>query len=216
MRLMEWFLGCRAGNTALNCYLNVSSCRPRNVYYPPFAYFGTGWLFGLPFSIFVVALIAFIMYLFTRKTAFGLYIESSGTNRIAARLSGIKIKWVIWAAFAVSGLMAGIAGILATSEIRAAEASKLGLYIELDAIMACIIGGNSMKGGRFTLAGSFIGAILVQTLTTTIYMKGIPSETILVFKAIVLILVCLLQTVDYSKITKKIHISKSNTSGVQL
>lgn len=193
----------------------ITSGFVRNVYYPPFAYFGTGWLFGLPFSIFVITLIAVIMHLFTRKTAFGLYLESAGSNRIAARLAGIKVKWVIWAAFAVCGLMSGIAGLLATSEIRAAEASTLGLFIELDAIMACIIGGNSMKGGRFTLAGSFIGAVLVQTLTTTIYMKGIPSETILVFKAIVLILVCLLQTTDISKFAQKFRIKKTIPSEVQ-
>ncbi|MFZ3131229.1 MAG: ABC transporter permease [Desulfosporosinus sp.] len=194
----------------------ITSGFVRNVYYPPFAYFGTGWVLGLPFSIFVLAAVAVIIYLFTRKTAYGLYLESAGCNSVAARFAGVKVKGVVWTAFAVCGLMAGIAGLLATSEIRAAEASTLGLYIELDAIMACIIGGNSMKGGRFTLAGSLIGALLVQTLTTTIYMKGIPSETILVYKAIVLILACLLQTMDFTKIARRFRINKSDASGVTL
>ncbi|MGI6084650.1 MAG: ABC transporter permease [Acetivibrionales bacterium] len=192
----------------------ITSGFVRNVYYPPFAYFGQGWVIGLPFSIFVVVAVSIVVYLFTRKTAYGLYLESAGTNRVTAEFSGINVKAVIWVAYGVSGLMAGIAGLLATSEIRAAEASTLGLYLELDAIMACIIGGNSMKGGRFTLSGSLIGAILVQTLTTTIYMKGVPSETITVYKAIVLILVCLLQTTDMSKVFNKLRNSTKKTTEV--
>lgn len=194
----------------------ITSGFVRNVYYPPFAYFGTGWLFGLPFSIFVIALVAVIMQIFTRKTAFGIFLESAGSNRTAAKLAGVRVKLIIWAAFVFSGLMSGIAGLLATSEIRAAEASTLGRFIELDAIMACIIGGNSMKGGRFTLLGGIIGAIFVQTLTTTIYMKGIPSETILVYKAAALILVCLLQVIDFNKIATKFKLQnrKIASSGV--
>ena len=169
------------------------------VYYKPFFVFGSGWLFGLPFSIYVVSIVAVLFYIFTRKTSYGMYLEAAGSNRLASRFAGIKVQRVIWIAFAVCSLMAGIAGILLASDVKSADANNAGLNIELDAILACVIGGNSMKGGRFSLVGSIIGALIVQTLTTTIYMKGIPSETTLVAKAIVVILCGLIQSVNFKK-----------------
>lgn len=182
----------------------IGSGKILTIYYKPFAYIGTGWLMGLPFSIFIVLAMSAIMLLFTRKTAYGMYLVSTGSNRTTARFTGIDTKLIIWSAFILSGVMAGISGIITSSEIRAADPVNLGLYLELDAILACNIGGNSMKGGRCNLVGSLIGALLVQTLTTTIYSKGVPSETILVYKAIVVILVGLIQVTDWKKIFSKV------------
>jgi simple sugar transport system permease protein len=68
------------------------------------------------------------------------------------------------------------------------------LWIELDAILAVVIGGTLLSGGRFSLSGTLVGAVILQTLTTTVYTAGIPPEVTLVFKAGVIILVCLLQS----------------------
>lgn len=182
----------------------IASGKILTIYYKPFYFIGSGWLFGLPFSIFIVIVIGILMWLFVRKTSYGLFLVSTGSNRTATRFAGVKTTLIVWSAFVFSALMAGIAGIITTSEIQAADPVNLGLYLELDAILACNLGGNSMKGGRCNLLGSIIGAILVQALTTTIYSKGVPSETILVYKAIVVILVGLIQVTNWSGIILKL------------
>ena len=79
-------------------------------------------------------------------------------------------------AYVFSGLCAGIAGLMISSIVAGADGNNAGLWIELDAILAVVIGGTSLAGGRYFLAGTIIGAILVQTLVTTIYSIGIPPE----------------------------------------
>ena len=91
-------------------------------------------------------------------------------------------------------LCAGIAGLLISSNVTAADANNAGLWIELDAILAVVIGGTLLSGGRFSIVGTLIGALVLQTLTTTVYTVGIAPEVTLVFKAIVIIAVCLLQS----------------------
>ncbi len=89
---------------------------------------------------------------------------------------------------------AGIAGLMIASNTSAADANNAGLFIELDAILAVVIGGTSLAGGRFSLTGTLIGAMFIQTLATTIPTMGIPAETNYLFKAVVVIVVCLLQS----------------------
>ena len=91
-------------------------------------------------------------------------------------------------------LCAGIAGLMISSNVSGADGNNAGLWIELDAILAVVIGGTSLAGGRFSLGGTVIGALIIQTLTTTIYTIGIPPQTTLLFKAVVVIVVCLLQS----------------------
>ena len=95
---------------------------------------------------------------------------------------------------AFAALCAGIAGLMVSSNVTAADGNTAGLWVELDAILAVVIGGTSLAGGRFYLSGTVIGALLIQTLTTTIYTTGVPPQTTLVFKAIVVTIVCLIQS----------------------
>ncbi|MDR3199910.1 MAG: ABC transporter permease [Spirochaetales bacterium] len=178
----------------------ITSGNVITMYYKPFFEFGTGYFLGFPICIYVVLLVAAAAYLLSKKTSYGLFLEASGSGRSATRYAGIKVQKMIWVAFAISGFMAGIAGVLIASEVKAADANNAGLNCELDAILAVVLGGNSMKGGRFSLGGSLIGALLVQALTTTIYMKGVPAQTILVVKAVVVIIVGIIQTTDYKKL----------------
>ncbi len=158
-----------------------------------YSYIGNGYLFGLPFSVYVAGLITLLVYLLLRKTAYGLFIESVGVNREASRFSGISSSNIIMVAYVICGLFAGIAGIFISSNVTAADANNAGLWREIDAILATVIGGTSMTGGRVHIGGTIIGALFIQTLTTTIYSTGVPPEIILVVKAIVVILVTLLQ-----------------------
>jgi galactofuranose transport system permease protein len=89
---------------------------------------------------------------------------------------------------------AGIAGLVITSDIKGADANNAGLNLELDAILSVVMGGTSMNGGRIYLMGSIIGALFIQTLTTTILTRGVNPELTLVVKSVVVIIVCLLQS----------------------
>jgi simple sugar transport system permease protein len=137
--------------------------------------------------------------LLTRKTAIGLFIESVGTNPEASRLSGINSKNILLMVYVFSGLCAGIAGLILSSNVASADGNNAGLWYELDAILAVVIGGTSLNGGRFHLMGTVIGALIIQSLTTTIYSIGIAPEINLVVKAIVVLIVCLLQSPEFRK-----------------
>ncbi|WP_276352243.1 ABC transporter permease [Cohnella caldifontis] len=160
----------------------------------PYSYIGTGSLAALPFSIFVVAAMFGIAALLTRRTALGLFIESVGNNPRASRLIGIRSRVVLISVYVFSGLCAGIAGLILSSNVASADGNNAGLWYELDAILAVVIGGTSLNGGRFYLTGTVIGALIIQTLTTTIYVIGVPPEITLVVKAFVVLVVCLIQS----------------------
>jgi ribose/xylose/arabinose/galactoside ABC-type transport system permease subunit len=155
---------------------------------------GAGFVLTVPLSI-VIALGVFILAaLVTRRTALGMLIESVGINPEASRLAGVRSRTIIWTVYVFCGLCAGIAGLMIASNTSAADANSAGLWIELDAILAVVIGGTSLAGGRFSLAGTLVGAMFITTLATTIPSIGIPAETNYLFKAIVVIVVCLIQS----------------------
>ena len=158
---------------------------------------GGGFFLGLPFPVTIVAVAALITWIITRRTALGLYVESVGGNENALRYSGINPRLVKFFVYTLSGVWAAVAGTIATSDIKAADANNVGLYLELDAILSVAIGGTSLTGGRFYIAGSLLGALLIQALTTTILSRGVPVEYTLVVKAVVIITVCLLQSESF-------------------
>ncbi len=162
-----------------------------------FQFIGSGFFLGLPFSLTIVAILFGATYWLTRKTAAGLYIESVGDNPTASRYAGINARLVMLLVYTFSAFCAGVAGLIVTSDIKGADANNAGLNMELDAILSVVIGGTSMLGGRIFLAGSIVGALFIQTLTTTILTRGVNPEFTLVVKAIVVIMVCLLQSANF-------------------
>jgi simple sugar transport system permease protein len=165
----------------------------------PFQFIGSGFQFGLPFPITIMALVFAITYLLSRKTALGMFIEAIGANPVASRFMGLRERMIKIAVYMFCGLCSGIAGLIICADIRAADANNAGWLMELDAIAAVIIGGT-MWGGRFTLIGSVIGTLIIQSLTTTILTRGIAPEVTLVFKAIVIIAVALIQSENFRKL----------------
>ena len=159
-----------------------------------YGYIGSGYLLGLPFSIFIALAIVLIVYLFLRKTSMGLFLESVGANKQSSRFAGINSSNIVLITYVICGLLSGISGLIISSNVTASDANNAGLWMEIDAILATVIGGTSMTGGRCYLGGTVLGALFIQTLTTTIYAIGVPPETILVVKAIVVIVVTLLQS----------------------
>jgi simple sugar transport system permease protein len=160
---------------------------------PAFEFIGTGAVFGLPLPIVLVAGVAVLVFIVLRKTATGIYIEAVGSNVRAARLCGLRVHAIRLSAYGFSGLCAGVAGLIATADIKEADVANCGLYLELDAILAVVIGGTSLTGGRPYLLGSLIGAAIMQTLTVMLQMRGVVTEHTLIIKAVTAIIVCLLQ-----------------------
>ncbi|QYG05060.1 ABC transporter permease [Janthinobacterium sp. PAMC25594] len=170
------------------------------VYYQPYFFIGSGYLFGLPFSLFLVAAVFIITAVLMRKTALGLFIQAVGINPVAARLAGIRTATLIFFVYVFCAACAGLSGLMISSNIKSADANNAGLMLELDAILAVTLGGTSLAGGKFSLVGSMIGALIIQTLTYTIYSLGVPPEVNMVVKSVVVFLVCLSQSSEFKQL----------------
>jgi len=161
---------------------------------PGLAFLGSGSVAGLPVPFWVWlgtgALVAILM----RRTALGLLIEAVGGNRAAARLAGVNARVLLIAVYVASGIAAALAGVIAAADIRGADANNAGLWLELDAILAVVIGGNSLMGGRFSVAASLLGALIIQTIDSGIVLAGFPSELNLVIKAALVVIILVLQS----------------------
>jgi len=164
------------------------------VYYEPFFFFGNGFFLGVPFAIYLVVAVAIALLLLVHRTALGLFIQAVGLNPIAARFSGISARALIFWVYGFCGVTAAIAGVIVASNVKSADGNNAGLMMELDAILAVALGGTSLDGGRFSLIGTLIGALILQTLQYAIYSLGVPPEINLVVKAVVVFLVCLIQS----------------------
>ena len=147
----------------------------------------------IPTPIIIAVACILIATILLKKTALGLYVQSVGINRKASRIAGVKSEKIIFICYVICGLCAGIAGIIASSRITSADSNNIGLNFELDAILAVALGGNSLGGGKFRLAGSIIGAYTIQAITTTLYALGVSTEQAPVYKAIIVIIIVAIQ-----------------------
>ncbi len=161
---------------------------------PGYLFVGGGYLLGVPFSVWIATFAVLATALLVEGTALGLFIRAIGVNPVATRLVGLRSKAIVFAVYGFSGLTASIAGILISSNVRSADGNNAGLLLELDAILAVTLGGTSLLGGKFSLAGTVLGALIIQTLTYTTYSIGVPPEATLVVKAAVVLAVSVIQS----------------------
>ena len=112
----------------------------------------------------------------------------------ASTLAGVNTRVLLIAVYMTSGLCAALAGIIAAADIRGADANNAGLWLELDAILAVVIGGTSLLGGRFSLIASLIGALIIQAVKTGILLSGFPPEFNLIIKAVIILIILVLQS----------------------
>ncbi len=159
-----------------------------------FDFLANGFIAGIPVAPLLVAGLFLATNVFVRRTAAGLFVEAVGDNETASRFAGLAAARVKGLAYVFCGACAGLAGVLWAANIRAADANRAGENAELDAIFAVVVGGTALTGGRFSILGSFLGALLIQTLATTMYFRGVPPAVAPVPKALVIILVSLLQS----------------------
>jgi len=175
----------------------VSDGQILTIYYAPYAFIGGGFLFGLPFALFVVAVVFVVLKLLLNRTALGLFVRAIGHNPLAAHVAGVRARAITLSLYVFSGFCAGLAGLLVSSNVASADANNAGQLLELDAILAVALGGTALAGGRFSLAGSLVGALIIQALTTTIYAIGVPPQVNLVVKALLVLAVLLLQSPEF-------------------
>ncbi len=161
---------------------------------PGFAFLGSGSVAGLPVPAWLWIIAGLGTAIAMRRTALGLLIESVGINRRASALAGVNATVLLIAVYIAAGLCAALAGMIVTADIRGADANNAGLWLELDAILAVVIGGNSLLGGRFSILGALIGAMIIQTIDTGILLAGFPSEYNLVIKAALVVIILILQS----------------------
>ncbi|WGT47939.1 ABC transporter permease [Tessaracoccus lacteus] len=159
-----------------------------------FRWIANGYVLGLPVVFVFAVLIVVLLGLLVRRSALGLMIEAIGMDPAAARLAGVNRRGMLLAVYAISGLTAGIAGVFATASVMTVDISRTGDQMEMDAILAVVIGGTSLAGGKFNLTGATIGALLIATLDKTVVFLGISSSATPAFKAIVIVVLCLLQS----------------------
>lgn len=154
----------------------------------------TGSIGLIPTRLFVTAGIFFALWLLIRRTALGLFIEAVGGNAAAADLAGVNARLIKFIAYVLCGLLAAWAGVIMTADTHTSDPVSVALYIELDAILAVVIGGGSLAGGRIYLGMTVIGALVIQALTTSTLISGVPPEYNLIIKALVVLLVLFLQS----------------------
>ncbi|EXG81463.1 ABC transporter permease [Cryptosporangium arvum] len=185
-----------------------------NVRSSPYRTIGAGYALTIPVAVIIAAAVVAVAVLLTRRTALGLLIESVGSSPTASRLAGIQARRLTLIVYVFSGFCAGVAGLIYSSNISSADGNNAGSLIELDAILAVVIGGTALTGGRFSIAGSVLGAVLIQTLNITIYTAGVPGRFTLLFKAVVVVVLCLAQSPTFrAKVFGRWRRSKPPTAG---
>jgi galactofuranose transport system permease protein len=162
------------------------------IYYTPYFWFGNGFILGLPVSIYIVGVVLLMAWFIIRKTSIGMFVESVGINPKSTYYSGINEKNIKLFAYTFCGFCGAIAGLILSSYVKSADANNIGLNYELDAILAVVIGGTLMAGGRFSLVSSVIGAMVIWTFTLTMYTVGVPADALKAAKAVLVLVVILL------------------------
>ncbi len=161
---------------------------------PTFRFIGTGTVLGIPFQVVIMAVIVIFFIWLVRSTIFGRQVVATGGNEPAARLAGIPVARVKLAVYIILGFLAGIAGVFYISNNSSADPGGIGLGMELNAIAAVAVGGSSLLGGQANIVGTFIGAVFIQLLTSTLTANNVSADISRVVEALLIILAVYLQT----------------------
>ena len=164
----------------------------------------TGHIAFIPTRLLVFVLVFVVLWALLRRTALGMFLESVGGNKRAAYLTGINARLIIFSAYIICGLTAAAAGVILCADTHTSDPVSIGRNIELDAILAVVIGGGSLAGGRIYLGMTILGALVIQALTTSILSSGLPPEYNLVVEAVVVLVVLLLQSSNFRNLALSI------------
>ncbi|MCX7710137.1 MAG: ABC transporter permease [Clostridia bacterium] len=172
----------------------VNNANLLNFTEPKFSFIGTHRIFGvIPVQVVIMIVAIAVVYFVMQRMTFGRYVQAMGDNHKASRLAGVNTFMTILAVYALSACMAGLAGLIETARLSAADANSIGKLMELDAIASVAVGGTAMSGGRANVIGTVIGALIMQVITVSVNMNNIPFSYSLVLKSIIIILAVYVQ-----------------------
>jgi galactofuranose transport system permease protein len=154
---------------------------------PAFEYIAYGRPLGIPFQVILMVVIVALAAWLMRYTVFGRYVLAVGDNEAAARLAGVPVAAVKLAVYTISGLLAGLAGLIVVAINFSSDANQVGLNMELDAIAAVAVGGTALTGGKALVVGTLLGALIIQLIRYTLLANGIPDAVALIVKAAIII-----------------------------
>jgi ribose/xylose/arabinose/galactoside ABC-type transport system permease subunit len=160
---------------------------------PNFEFIGLGQIAGVRFQIIIMVVVVIVATWVLRATTFGRYILATGGNPSAARLAGVPVRRVILAVYCISGLLAGVAGLIVVAINKSSDPHRVGEYMELDAIAAVAVGGTPLSGGRATILGTLIGALIIQLLRFTLIAHNIPDGITRMVTAVAIVIAVLAQ-----------------------
>jgi ribose/xylose/arabinose/galactoside ABC-type transport system permease subunit len=160
---------------------------------PGFQYIGMGRPLGIPFQVILMLIIVAIIAWMMRTTTFGRYVLAIGGNESAARLAGVPVRRVKQAVYTISGLLSGLAGLIVIAINSSSDANLVGLNIELDAIAAVAVGGTPLTGGRATIIGTLLGALIIQLIRFTLLANGVPYAVAQVINAVIILVAVYIQ-----------------------
>jgi ribose/xylose/arabinose/galactoside ABC-type transport system permease subunit len=160
---------------------------------PGFLVLGRGHLGPVPVQVLIAAVVVGLAIFLLRATPFGRYVLAAGGNPAAARLAGVPVNRTIVSVYVLSGVLAALAGLIEASRLGASAAARIGQGAELDAIAAVVVGGTLLSGGRATLVGTVVGALIMQVVATSFNMLLIPYAWALAFKALIILFAVYLQ-----------------------
>lgn len=160
---------------------------------PAFLAFGRGHVGGIPIPVLIALAFAAAAVFLLRATTLGRYILAVGGNLKAARLAGVRVKPTLLFVYAAGAVLSGIAGMIMAARLGASDAAKIGQLMELDAIAAVVVGGTALLGGRATVVGTVIGALIMQVIATSFNMLLLPYAYSLVLKAAIIVVAVYVQ-----------------------
>ena len=162
---------------------------------------------GIPIRTTIIVSVAMIVLVvaFIKLTSLGVFIECIGINSSAARLVGINSTFIKFMTFVLCGVLCAVAGLMGSSSIGSVNSDELGKFIELDAILAVALGGTLLGGGKFSIAGSVIGAYTIQSITTTLYAMQVRADQLNVFKAVIIVVLIVLSSDVFKKKIQKMR-----------
>jgi len=163
-----------------------------------FAFIGTGSWLGIPVPVWIAVVVVLLAVFITQKTKLGRYIYAIGGNETAARLSGIRINKVKLLVYMIGGALAALGGVIVTSRLDSAQPNA-GISYELDAIAAVVIGGTSLNGGRGTVWGTVIGAVIIGVLNNGLVLLNVSPFWQQVVKGGVILLAVIIDKVGDKK-----------------
>jgi ribose/xylose/arabinose/galactoside ABC-type transport system permease subunit len=160
---------------------------------PGFLVLGRGHLGPVPVQVLVAAVTVALAVFLLRSTPFGRYVLAAGGNPAAARLAGVPVDRTVVTVYVLSAALAGVAGLVEASRLGASAAARIGQNVELDAIAAVVVGGTLLSGGRATILGTVVGALIMQVIATSFNMLLVPYAWSLAFKAFIILFAVYLQ-----------------------